>query len=66
MPKNLSNQIKVYLPHAPNTTGVDLTVKCLLTGNKTTVKRQAKYSSVATNRHRLPRLIEVVCTCRYG
>ena len=29
-----SNQIKVYLSCAPNTTGVvDLTVKCLLTGS---------------------------------
>ena len=29
-----SNQIKVYLSRAPNTTGVvDLTVKCLLTGS---------------------------------
>jgi hypothetical protein len=35
-----------------------------------TVKRQAIYSSeaikVATYRHRLVRLIEVVSTCRYG
>ena len=28
-----SNQIKVYLSRAPNTTGVNLTVKCLLTGS---------------------------------
>jgi hypothetical protein len=27
------NQIKVYLSLAPNTTGVDLGVKCLLTGS---------------------------------
>jgi prophage antirepressor-like protein len=95
-----SNKIKVYWSCAPNTTAVDLTVKCLLTGNqmatqticivgpqplfallfrtnstkkvlgeqwvskevKTTVKR-VKNSSEAKYRHRL---IEVVCTCRYG
>jgi hypothetical protein len=27
-------QIKCYLSHAPNTTGVDLAVKCLLTGTE--------------------------------
>ena len=26
-----SNQIKFYWSHAPNTTGADITVKCLLT-----------------------------------
>jgi hypothetical protein len=27
----LSNPLKLYLSHAPNTTSVDFTVKCLLT-----------------------------------
>jgi hypothetical protein len=27
----LSNQVKLYLSQAPNTTGYNLTVKCLLT-----------------------------------
>ena len=30
-PLDFSNQISFYLSHAPNTTGVELTVKCLLT-----------------------------------
>ena len=35
-------QIKMYLSHAPNTTSIDFTVKCLLTSPLPTVQEELR------------------------